>query len=185
LQGFIKELMKYTPRASDPVFDTLEPVAKGLGMVILELSVFRQKGRGGSLGSVQIRVTVYKAGENMGVNDCSRFHKAILPRLELAFPGKELFVEVSSPGIGRLIKDGNEMVHFIGRGIKCYRAGQADVKSGDIKSAGENSTAASADGSGWIGGILRSADEKGITLETGDGNIVLPYEVIAKAKLDM
>jgi ribosome maturation factor RimP len=156
--------MKYTPRASDAIFDTLEPVAKGLGMAILELSVSRHK------GSVQVRVTVYKAGENMGVNDCSRFHKAIMPRLELAFPGKELFVEVSSPGIGRLIKDGCEMAHFIGRGIKCYRAEQA---------------APATDGSGWIGGILQSADEKGITLETGNEIIVLPFEVIAKAKLDI
>jgi ribosome maturation factor RimP len=176
----VKELMKYTSRASDAIFDTLEPVAKGLGMIILELSVSRQEGRGGSLGSVQIRVTVYKAGENIGVNDCSRFHKAILPRLELAFPGKDLFVEVSSPGIGRLIKDGNEMAHFIGRGIKCYRADHSDIKS-----VGEKPLAAPSDGSGWIGGILRSADEKGITLETGNGNIVLPFEVIAKAKLDI
>jgi ribosome maturation factor RimP len=167
--------MNYTLRARDPVFDTLKPVARGLGMSILEASVSRQKGRGGSSGSVQVRVTVYKAG-NMGVDDCSRFHKAILPRLELAFPGNDLFIEVSSPGIGRLIKDGSEMAHFIGRSIKCYRAEHAGQKSTD-----ENP----ADGSGWIGGILKSADEKGITLETGNGNIVLPFEVIAKAKLDI
>jgi ribosome maturation factor RimP len=170
--------MKYT-QVTDAIYDTLEPVARGLGMVILELSVFQHKGRGGNLGSVQVRAAVYKAGENMGVDDCSRFHKAILPRLELAFPGKDLYLEVSSPGIGRLIKDGNEMVHFIGRNIKCYRA-----KDADFQSAGDKSPAALSDGSGWIGGILRSADEKGITLETGDGIIALLYEAIAKAKLE-
>jgi ribosome maturation factor RimP len=166
----LKELMKYTARVTDAIYDTLEPIAQGLGMVILELSVFQHKGRGGSLGSVQVRAAVYKPEENMAVNDCSRFHKAILPRLELAFPGKDLYIEVSSPGIGRLIKDGNEMVHFVGRNIKCYRVDHSDPKS--------------VDGSGWMGGILRSADEKGITLETGDAIIALPYEVIAKAKLE-
>jgi ribosome maturation factor RimP len=105
----------------------------------------------------------------MGVNDCSRFHKAILPRLELAFPGKDLYLEVSSPGIGRLIKDGNELVHFIGRGIKCYRT---DTPDGGV------------DGSGWIGGILCAVDEKGFSLETKEGKIQLPYEAVAKAKLD-
>ncbi|MDR0312991.1 MAG: ribosome assembly cofactor RimP [Treponema sp.] len=164
--------MKFTVRVTDAIYDTLEPVARGLGMVMLELTVFQHKGRGGSSGSVQVRVAIYKAGENIGVDDCSRFHKAILPRLELAYPGKDLYLEVSSPGIGRLIKDGNEMVHFIGRSIKCY-------------TALNNATALqNADGGGWIGGILCSADEKGITLETGDGIIALSYEVIAKAKLE-
>jgi ribosome maturation factor RimP len=170
--------MKYTQRVTDAIYDTLEPVAKGLGMVILELNKKKKKARGGSSGSVQVRVAIYRPEENIGVDDCSRFHKAILPRLELAFPGKDLYLEVSSPGIGRLIKDGNEMVHFIGRNIKCYTA---------FNNATALNTAAAlnnADGGGWIGGILRSADEKGITLETGDGIIALPYEVIAKARLE-
>ena len=166
--------MKYTPRNANSrdqeslLYDSLEPVAKGMGMALLELKVFRSKGRGGSLGNVQVRVTAYKTGI-MGVDDCSRLHRAILPRLELAFPGSEVYLEVSSPGIGRLIKDGNELVHFIGRFIKCYR----------MEASGSG-----ADGSGWIGGILSAVDEKGFTLETQDGEFRLPYEVVAKAKLD-
>ena len=166
--------MKYTPRVANSrdieaqAYHSLEPVARGLGMALLELTVFRSKGRGGSPGSVQVKVTAYKNG-TMGVEDCSRLHRAILPRLELAFPGTDLYLEVSSPGIGRLIKDGNELVHFIGRGIKCYRT---------------ETPGGGADGSGWIGGILRGADEKGFILETQDGKILLPYEGVAKAKLD-
>jgi ribosome maturation factor RimP len=89
-------------------------------------------------------------------------HRAVLPRLELAFPGLDIYVEVSSPGIGRLIKDGNELVHFIGRSIKCYIT----------------------ETSGWIGGVLIYVDEKGFTIETEDGQVQLPYEAVAKAKLD-
>ena len=160
--------MKYTPRKTDSrdpesqLYNSLEPVARGLGMALLELSVFQKKGR------VQIRVTAYKSGI-MGVEDCSLLHRAILPRLELAFPGLEIYLEVSSPGIGRLIKDGNELIHFIGRGIKIYKTAALD---------------GGADGSGWIGGVLYTVDEKGFTLETQDGKIFLPYEAIAKAKLD-
>ena len=171
--------MKYTPQVkTDDLYNSIEPVAQGLGMVILELSIFRQKGRGGKPGSVQIKVTVYKNG-NIGVDDCSRFHKAVLPRLELTFHGSDVYLEVSSPGINRLIKDGNEMVHFINREIKCYCA--------DIEAQLNAEKLRKADGaydSGWIRGILKAADEKGIILETENEKIVLPYEKIAKAKLE-
>jgi len=128
---------------------------RGLGMSLVELTQSRHK------NSVQIRVVVYKPGA-IGVNDCSRAHHALLPRLELAFPGLDTYVEVSSPGIDRVIRDGAELVHYIGRGIKCYRTDISD----------------------WTGGILRSADEKGLTLMGKDGPIDIGYEVIAKAKLN-
>lgn len=174
--------MKYTPRGEDSqeeeclLYNSLEPIARGLGLGILELSLFRPRAKKGAPGTVQIKVTACKDG-SLGVDDCSRLHRAILPRLELAFPGRELYLEVSSPGINRLIKDGSEFVHFIGRGVKCYWA-----DAGKDFSAGEKKP--SVDGSGWIEGILKEANEKGVTLETREGKINLAYEVIAKAKLD-
>jgi ribosome maturation factor RimP len=147
--------VKFTPRAPDPLFDSLEPVVKGLGLSLVDLNVSRHK------GSVQIRLTMYKKG-TVGVEDCSRAHHAVLPRLELAFPGEELYVEVSSPGIDRLIKDGSEFAYFIGRGIKCYRKDISD----------------------WTAGILQSADEEQIILWGKAGEQSLGYGVIAKAKLD-
>jgi ribosome maturation factor RimP len=124
-------------------------------MSLVELNLFHRH------GGVQIRAVVYRAG-NTGVEDCSRVHHALLPRLELAFPGKDIAVEVSSPGIDRLIKDGSEFVYYLGRGVKCYRT--------DI--------------SGWTRGILRSADEKGVILAEGDTALFLEYGIIARARLD-
>jgi ribosome maturation factor RimP len=147
--------MRYTPREADPVTDALEPVINGLGMDLIELTVSRHK------GSVQVRVTVYKPAI-IGVDDCSRVHRAILPRLELTFPGQDLYVEVSSPGIDRLLKDGSEFAHYTGRGVKCYRTDISD----------------------WSAGIVRNSDAEGIVLETKDGEIKLSYEIIAKAKLN-
>jgi ribosome maturation factor RimP len=91
-----------------------------------------------------------------------------LPRLEQVFPGQDLYVELSSPGIDRVIKDGREFVHYLGRGVRCYRT--------DISGR--------TDGFSWTGGILRSADENGIVLKGKDGMTALAYECIAKAKLD-
>ena len=173
--------MLYTPRGSDPrdpdglLYQSLEPVVRGLGLSLIELSVFRG-GRGGNTRkvsrNVQVKATVYKAGIT-GVEDCSRVHRGILPRLELAFPGQDIYLEVSSPGINRIIKDGSEFVHFIGQGVRCYRTDISD----------------------WTAGILCAADEKGIVIRvesvspaasaaaSAGGEVSLPYEVIAKARL--
>ncbi|MDR3115160.1 MAG: ribosome assembly cofactor RimP [Treponema sp.] len=147
--------MRFTPREGDPLFDLIKPVVQGLGMALVDVSVSRHK------GSVQVRTVIYKPG-TVGVDDCSQVHRALLPRLELAFPGQELAVEVSSPGIERVIKDGSELVHYIGRGIKCFRRDISD----------------------WSAGILMAADETHLALQGKDGMVELVYEDIAKAKLD-
>jgi ribosome maturation factor RimP len=151
--------MRYTSPQSDtehrPVFDALEPIARGLGLALVEITVSRHK------GSTQLRIVVYKQGD-VGIADCSAFHRASLPRLELAFPGEDLYIEVSSPGIDRLIKDGAEFRHYSGRAIRCYRT----------------------DTSAWSSGTLVSSDETGLTLEEKGKQFTLPYEIIAKARLD-
>ena len=166
--------MLYTPRGSNPrdpdeaLFQSLDKVIRGLGMSLIDLSVYHGKGRGPNPGTAQIKVVVYKEGIT-GVEDCTRVHRAILPRLELTFPEKDISLEVSSPGIDRIIKDGSEFVHYIGRGVKCYRLDISD----------------------WTAGILCSADEKGIVLrvkdkETGSISEIpmeIPLEIIAKARL--
>jgi len=141
---------------------SLEEVIRGMGMSLIELSICRRKGRGGNPGSVQIRVFVYRDGI-IGIEDCSRVHKGILPRLELTFPGHDIYLEVSSPGIDRLIKDGREFANYIGKGVKCYCTDTSD----------------------WIPGILLAADEKKIVLRGEHEEITLPYENIVKARLNI
>ena len=159
--------MQYTPRETnsrDPdelLYNSLQPVIRGMGMTLLELSVFRQKGRGGVPGDVKIRIVVYRDGI-IGTDDCSRVHRGIMPRLELAFPGADIYLEVSSPGIDRLIKDGSEFVNYIGKAVRCYRTDISD----------------------WTEGILLAADEKEVKLRGEAEEITIPYEVIAKARLN-
>jgi ribosome maturation factor RimP len=147
--------VQFTPRKTDPLFDVLESVVAGLNMTLVEAAVTRQK------GSDHIKIVVYKDGV-VGIDDCSKVHRAVIPRLDLTFSKDDYSVEVSSPGIERLIKDGSEFALFIGRGIRCYKT----------------------DVSGWVGGMLKSADEKQIVLEQEGKMVILKYDVIAKAKLD-
>jgi ribosome maturation factor RimP len=135
---------------------SLQAVLDGLGLRLVELTVSRQR------GSVQIKAVIYN-GASVGTDDCSRAHRAITPRLELAFGGQDIYLEVSSPGINRQIKDGAEFACYIGRGVRCYRTDISD----------------------WTAGILESAGEKGIVLKTKEGvPQELDFEIIAKAKLD-
>jgi ribosome maturation factor RimP len=120
----------------------------------VELTVSRRK------TSAQVRVVVYKDGD-VSLDDCAAFHRAALPRLELAFPGQDLYVEVSSPGADRLIKDAAEFRHYPGRLVRCYRT----------------------DTSAWFSGRLVSAGVDGITLEKDGEPRHLPYGIIAKARL--
>jgi len=136
----------------------LKAVIEGLGFCLIEMAVSRHR------GSVQVRVVIY-SGMSIGTDDCSKIHRAIMPRLELAFPQQEIYLEVSSAGIDRSIKDGEEFVHYKGKGVRCYRT--------DI--------------SNWTAGILESVDENGIILitkEEPESQMKLSFDIIAKARLD-
>ncbi|MDR0495885.1 MAG: ribosome assembly cofactor RimP [Treponema sp.] len=143
------------------LWEPLEAVVRGLGLALIELDVFRTKSRKGSPAGARVRVIVYKAGV-LGTDDCSRAHRAMLPLLEQAFPGSDLYLEVSSPGITRQIKDGAELAHYRGRGLRLWRTDISD----------------------WSAGLLEAADEQGITITGKEGTVRLDYAVIAKARLD-
>jgi ribosome maturation factor RimP len=144
--------------ANREMFDAL---VKSMGIELIELDIFHSKGRKGSLPGLQVRIIIYKPG-SIGTDDCTKVHRAIIPVLEAAYPGHEFSVEVSTPGINRLIKDGVELGHYRGRGLRVWRT--------DI--------------SAWSYGILDAVDEQGITIKSREGTVRLDYSIIAKARLD-
>jgi len=156
--------MRYSAQADEPAAalrESLDAVVRGLGLALIELHVFQTKARKGSPPNAQIRAIVYKPG-SLGTDDCSRVHRAILPRLEQAFPESEFSVEVSTPGINRVVKDGVELAHYQGRGVRLWRTDISD----------------------WSAGLLEAADEHGITIKGREGTIRLDYAIVAKASLD-
>ncbi|MDR1803576.1 MAG: ribosome assembly cofactor RimP [Treponema sp.] len=160
MQFTVREKDSKEPNAA--LFMSLEPLIRGIGMALIDLSVFQ-----GKRGGVQVKAVVMAGGRDTashsdtGVEDCAKAHRLIMPRLELAFPGKDIYLEVSSPGINRLIKDGSEFVHYIGREVRCYRTDISD----------------------WTAGILRTVDEEKIVLLEDGKETILSYETIAKARL--
>ena len=160
--------MRYSAKTDEPggaeitaLRESLEALLQGLGLALIELDVFHRKARKGLPAAVQVRVIVYRAGD-LGTGDCSRAHYAMLPLLEQAFSGRDLSVEVSTPGINRIVRDGVELAHYKGRGVRCWRTDISD----------------------WSAGILEDAGGQGITINGTEGSIRLDYDVIAKVKLD-
>ena len=157
--------MRYSEKIDEPgnaaLREQLEVPVRALGLELIELNVFRVKARKGSPPAVQLRIVVYKPG-SLGTDDCSRAHHAVLPRLETAFPGHDLSVEVSTPGIQRVVRDGAELACYKGRGLRLWRTDISD----------------------WSAGVLETADEQGITIIGKEGAIRLDYQIIAKARLD-
>jgi ribosome maturation factor RimP len=139
--------------------EALGPVVKGLGFALVELTVSRSR------GSCQARLVVAKTAEgsflsSIGTEELGRLHRALLPRLELELG--DCSVELSSPGIDRILKEGAEAAFFTGRFLRCYLPERSD----------------------WVRGRLTASGEHTIILETEDGELTLRYEDIAKAKLD-
>ena len=158
--------MQYKAREIDEaaaaLIGELEPVVGGLGFALVELDLFRRK------GSAQIRLVITKplsdGKENpagIGTDELSMVHRAVLPRLELILEGRDLYIEVSSPGTDRIIKEGAEFRHYTGKTVKCWLKGADD----------------------WKLGILRDCSKETITLEMAEGIQKLKYETIAKARL--
>lgn len=127
--------------------------AQGLGLLEFQLSRHR--------GSVQVRAVV-KAPGGTGTAECARAHRLIAERLAEAHGIAEPFIEVSSPGIDRLLKSARDFAAFAGERIRFIRAGETE----------------------WERGRLLGIEGELLTIDTAEGKLAVPLEGLAKARLD-
>lgn len=163
--------MEYILLDSIPHFADCSPLVTGLGYVLVDLKVVPQN------GSIKVTAVITKpAGDSgaVGVNDCARVHRALLPRLEAVLDSQDIYMEVASPGMERLIKNPAEFALFVGRYVRVWDSQITD----------------------WVAGKIISSDDQSITLElVGEGVTeesaqmqagqvsTIPYQRISKAKL--
>ncbi len=140
---------------TDEIRDILEPMVEGTGVRLVELTVGRSR------GSVQARLVVYRP-EGTGIDECSKVHRLVMPKLAELLGTDDFHFEVMSPGLDRHIKDAREYGIFAGRGVKVLE------KDTDL----------------WIGGKITGTDPGGVTIATASGDRRLAFDAIAKARLD-
>jgi len=153
--------LEYISLDSYPHYTECEKIVSELGFHLVELKISPQNG----VTQILATITGKDSGTNIGVNDCSRVHKALLPSLEEMLGTDNTYMELTSPGMERNIKNAAEFRFFIGREIRVYDKTVTD----------------------WVGGVLKAADDKSVTLELSkeDGSSeqkTVSFENIAKAK---
>lgn len=154
--------MDYIPLSSYPHYSECEKIASSLGYHIVELRFSRH---GNGTTRILAVITGEDSSVNIGVDDCSKVHHALLPKIEEILGTDDTYMELTSPGMERNIKNAAEFALFTGRKVRVWDKTVSD----------------------WLGGKLVSSDSKSLTLETEDkdGNkqdVSVLYENIAKAK---
>ncbi|MGM0431661.1 MAG: hypothetical protein ACQEQU_02990 [Spirochaetota bacterium] len=138
------------------LYAQLSTVVEANGFYLIEVSEYEKNGKS------TIRIVIQSKAGNTTIDHCATVHHLILPRLEVLRDDRDVYLEVSTPGIQRNIKDVVEFKAFIGKRIKVLSTREQD----------------------WLEGILFQVKENSIMIATEQRESrELPFEEIQKAKL--
>ena len=134
--------MEYKSLNSFPYYTDCAPLVEALGYFLVDLRIINQK--------QSVRISAVIASKNsaseIGVDDCSKVHHALLPRLEALLGTDDTYMELTSPGMERTIKNAAEFSFFIGRDVRVWDKTVSDWRSGKISGADESSVRLEIDG---------------------------------------
>ena len=137
------------------ILEDCEAVVRGMGCEIVELKSIRGK------KGVQVFIVIH-ASSGVSTDLCSTVLTTLRPRIQMLTDDPDAGIEVSSPGINRVIKSAREYGIFRGRGLR--------VLAGDSRE--------------WTAGIITEVSDTGLTLNTGGLSKTFAFSDIRKAKLD-
>ena len=149
--------MEYTAYKDIKYYKECAALVEGLGYKLVDLKIVPSK----TIQKISAVITSPDPKVNIGVNDCAKVHRVLLPRLEALLGTENTSMELTSPGIEHNIKNAAEFSVFTGRAVRVWDKTVTD----------------------WVGGVIKEADEKSVKLEKEDGETVtVLFENIAKAK---
>ncbi len=146
------------------LFIEIESLVSQLGLRCVE--VYKNETK----GAVSLTCLLYKNESDITTDDLEKAYNVIYPRYSVLLGERDLTLEVSSPGMGRVFKDYYEFTVFQGKRVRLY----------------------STQYSSYISGIIETSDSQSVTLinyliedkkENGE-RMKIDYNTIAKAKLD-
>ncbi len=132
--------------------EIISPLLEEMDLSIVEISIGRHR------GDVKVNLVLFKEG-GISLEDLTKAQKVIRPRLELEFDREDLSMEISSPGMSRVIKNPREYKIFVGSRMRLL----IDEE--------------------WIEGTLKGSGEGSISFESGKEVLDIPVNRIRKAKL--
>lgn len=150
--------MDYISLKSIQHYSDCEPLVSGLGYILVDLKIIPAK----TTVKISAVIASKDVTKDIGVEDCSKVHHALLPRLQAILGTEDTYMEVTSPGMDRNIKNAAEFSIFKGREVRVWDKTVSD----------------------WVGGVISAADEKTVSLENQETKEIqtVSFENIAKAK---
>ncbi len=146
--------MEYVDFGEIPYFAECEHIVRALGFSLVELKVLRRS------SSVQASAVIAGQGD-VGIDDCASVHRVLQARLEALLGTGDLQMQVSSPGIGRVLKNAAEFSRFEGRNVRVW-----SIPLG-----------------AWVEGRVASSSREAVVLLEKEEEKEYPYSEISKAKL--
>lgn len=152
--------MEYFPLAKSPYYEECSNAVNGMGCQLLDLKICPTK------ATTKVFATIKSvANKSLPIDEVSKVHRVLQSRLEalLASDGseKDIYMEVSTPGTDRNIRNAAEFAFFAGVNVRLYLRTKSD----------------------WVIGTIKSSSEKDVTIITAENDMTVQYEDIAKAKL--
>lgn len=139
----------------------IEPVITDLGFRLVQLRI-----TGESAASALQVMAEDPATRRLGVDDCAKISRAISAVMDVEDPIKGAYrLEVSSPGIDRILTSEKDFEDFSGFEVKLETLFPAD------------------NGQKRFRGVINGLKEGHILLATDTGEVEIPYSALAKAKL--
>jgi ribosome maturation factor RimP len=121
----------------------------------VELSIGRLK------GSTRVNVVIYRK-EGVGVEECAEVSSLLFPRLEATDDLPDVSLEVSSPGIERVLRRTTEYQIFVGRGVRILAGTDPE----------------------WVRGVIDRVEAGTLWLRSGRETRGFALSGIRKARLD-
>ena len=147
---------EYAPdRQSLELQEAIEPLVDAQGFRIVELNARSLKGR------FHVHLVLH-GPEGTTIDEVAEVHRLVQPVIEEQLDGRDLNLEVSTPGIDRNLKTKREFSVFAGRGVRVM------LQSTQT----------------WVGGVIVSADESAVDIQRAGEIERVPFTDIVKAKLD-
>lgn len=145
--------MEYVSLDTLEYYSSTKPLVEGLGFLLVDVKV-KQVGK---TKHISVVISAKDTAKSIGVDDCAKVHHALLPRFEAILGTDDIYMELTSPGIERNVKNAAEFSLFLGKMVRVWDKTKSD----------------------WVSGKITASDEKSVWLD----GVCINYENIAKAKL--
>lgn len=137
------------------VEDRIGSILEKAGLFLLEFGLARHRGR------LRVKAVIYSP-QGTGTEECTKAYRLILPQIQTLLGVQDPDMEISSPGIDRILRGEREWKAFAGKAIKLLLKGSTE----------------------WVPGRLLSYSEGKIEFQQGTERALIDISSVAKARLD-